>query len=211
MSEDADSVLPSVARPTVTALLLACGALLLWSAAGPRAPARGPAAPPSAWTAGEATSRLIQFDSITDSLARAVERLAWQPSILPTVGPLTSPFAGERLHPLLHVRRPHEGVDVSARMGAPVVAPANGVVRAVGRREGYGLVLEIDHGHDVVTRLAHLSRVVVRVGERVARGQVVANVGNSGLSTGPHLHYELRVRGRHIDPLRAVFEYQLHP
>lgn len=144
------------------------------------------------------------FAEVGDSLEVNSARLASLPSIMPTSGWLTSQFSQGRKHPILHITRPHEGIDVAAPMGAVIVAPAAGVVRFVGQVSGYGLVLEIDHGNGIVTRFAHQSRVVVREGDRVTRGQHVGNVGNSGLSTGPHLHYEIHVNGRVVDPLTYV-------
>lgn len=144
------------------------------------------------------------FAEVTDSLQRNHERLAATPSIMPTAGWLSSNFSRSRRHPILHVARPHEGIDVSAPMGAPIVAPAAGRVIRVAREKGYGNVLEIDHGHGIVTKYAHCSKIVVKTGQRVTRGQVIANVGNSGLSTGPHLHYEIHENGKVIDPLRYV-------
>jgi murein DD-endopeptidase MepM/ murein hydrolase activator NlpD len=123
---------------------------------------------------------------------------------MPTQGWLSSAFSSMRTHPILHMARPHEGIDVSAPMGSPVVAPAAGVVSRVTRETGYGLVLEVEHGNGIETKYAHLSRVNVRPGQRVTRGQQIANVGNSGLSTGPHLHYEIHVNGRVVDPLTYV-------
>jgi murein DD-endopeptidase MepM/ murein hydrolase activator NlpD len=144
------------------------------------------------------------FADVTDSLSRHVERMAATPSIMPTAGWLSSAFSRQRFHPILHIARPHEGIDVSAPMGAPVVAPASGTVQLITHETGYGLVLEINHGNGLVTKYAHLSRVNVRSGMRVTRGQLIANVGNSGLSTGPHLHYEIHVNGRVVDPLTYV-------
>lgn len=144
------------------------------------------------------------FAEVTDTLARNNQRLASTPSIMPTAGWLSSQFSMHRFHPILHISRPHEGIDVSAPMGAPVVAPASGVVITVTQQHGYGLILEINHGNGLVTKYAHLSRVNVKQGQRVTRGQVIANVGNSGLSTGPHLHYEIHVNGRVVDPLKFV-------
>jgi murein DD-endopeptidase MepM/ murein hydrolase activator NlpD len=89
-------------------------------------------------------------------------------------------------------------------MGAPIVAPAGGVVIRVVKETGYGNVLEIDHGYGITTKYAHCSRIVVRMGQKVKRGQVIANVGNTGLSTGPHLHYEIHVNGKVVDPLTYV-------
>jgi murein DD-endopeptidase MepM/ murein hydrolase activator NlpD len=151
-----------------------------------------------------ANTLAASFAEVTDTLERNAERYARIPSIMPTAGWLSSAFSRSRFHPILHTSRPHEGIDVSAPMGAPIVAPAAGTVRRVGRERGYGLVLEIDHGDGIVTKYAHCSRVMVRNGQRVKRGQEVAAVGNSGLSTGPHLHYEIHVDGRVVDPLTYV-------
>ncbi len=144
------------------------------------------------------------FRAAADSLASHTERLAATPSIMPTQGWLSSAFASMREHPILHVARPHEGIDVSAPMGSPIEAPASGRVISAGWETGYGNTLMIDHGYGVVTRYAHTSRILVSVGQRVKRGQRVALVGNSGLATGPHLHYEVHVNGRPVDPLRYV-------
>jgi murein DD-endopeptidase MepM/ murein hydrolase activator NlpD len=151
-----------------------------------------------------ANSLAASFAEVSDTLARNVEKLARIPSIMPTAGWLSSAFSRSRFHPILHYARPHEGIDVSAPMGAPIVAPAAGVVTRVGRETGYGLILEIDHGDGIRTKFAHCSRISVREGQRVKRGQEIANVGNSGLSTGPHLHYEIHVNGKVVDPLTYV-------
>ncbi len=152
-----------------------------------------------------ATELSASFRAVNDTLTKNFERLANTPSIMPTVGWLSSHFSESRFHPVLHLNRPHEGIDVTAPMGAPIVAPASGVVRSVQRNEpGYGNTFEIDHGNGIVTRFAHCSRIAVRDGQRVTRGQVVATVGNTGLSTGPHLHYEVHVKGKPVDPLTFV-------
>jgi len=145
-----------------------------------------------------------RFAAVTDSLELNAKRFASVPSIMPTAGWLTSQFSRARVHPLLHVSRPHEGIDVSAPMGAPIVAPASGTVTKVARENGYGNVLEIDHGNGIVTKYAHCSRIDVRQGQRVTRGQRIAAVGSTGLSTGPHLHYELHINGKVVDPLTYV-------
>lgn len=151
-----------------------------------------------------ANSLAASFAEVSDTLSQHAERLSHIPSIMPTAGWLSSAFSRSRFHPILHIRRPHEGIDVSAPMGAPIVAPAAGTVTMVTVQTGYGNVLEIDHGDGIVTKYAHCSRIVVRVGQRVKRGQVIANVGNTGLSTGPHLHYEIHVQGKVVDPLTYV-------
>jgi len=91
----------------------------------------------------------------------------------------------------------------SERM-APIVAPAGGIVRLITWETGYGNVLEIDHGDGIVTKYAHCSKIVVRLGQKVKRGQIIANVGSTGLSTGPHVHYEIHVNGKVVDPLTYV-------
>ncbi len=139
-----------------------------------------------------------------DSASSQRARYAALPSIMPTKGWLTSAFARERVHPILHLARPHEGIDVTAPMNAPIEAPAAGVVTQVSWVEGYGNMLTVDHGYGLVTRYAHCSRILVVRGQRVKRGQVMANVGSTGLSTGPHLHYEVWVNGRPVDPKKYV-------
>src|SRR5512147_2530099 len=122
-----------------------------------------------------ANSLAASFAEVSDTLARNVDKFARIPSIMPTAGWLSSAFSRSRFHPILHYARPHEGIDVSAPMGAPIVAPAAGTVTRVARENGYGNVLEIDHGYGIVTKYAHCSRIVVREGQRVQRGQVIAN------------------------------------
>lgn len=139
-----------------------------------------------------------------DSLSRQRERLAATPSIMPTRGWLTSAFMRERVHPILHLARPHEGIDVSAQMGAEIEAPAAGIVTDVKWEEGYGNMLTLDHGFGLVTRFAHCSKILVVRGQRVKRGQVIAKVGSTGLATGPHLHYEVWVNHKPVDPLKYV-------
>ena len=144
------------------------------------------------------------FKEAADSLAVHSARLAATPSIMPTQGWLTSAFSSMRAHPILHVARPHEGIDVTAPMGTPIEAPAAGLVRDAGWEAGYGNTIVIDHGFGTVTKFAHASKILVREGQRVSRGQRIALVGNTGLATGPHLHYEVHVNGRAVDPLRYV-------
>lgn len=144
------------------------------------------------------------FTQLSDSIQKTQQRFASTPSIMPTAGWLTSHFSRSRLHPVLLTSRAHEGIDVAAQMGAPIVAPASGVVARVARESGYGLVVEVDHGNGIVTKYAHCSRITVRQGQRVTRGEEIAAVGNTGLSTGPHLHYEIRVNGKVVDPLTFV-------
>jgi hypothetical protein len=127
-------------------------------------------------------------------------RLLTLPTILPVQGRLTSDFSPARRHPVTGRRRPHPGVDLAARAGTPIVATANGRVTVSGRRGGYGLLVELDHGYGFRTRYAHASRVLVRPGQSVQRGDTIARVGSSGLATGPHVHYEVLHNGRPVNP-----------
>jgi len=144
------------------------------------------------------------FDEAADSLESHKDRLAALPSILPTQGWLASAFSSMREHPILHIARPHEGIDVVAPMGAPIEAPAAGTVISAGWETGYGDSVTIDHGYGITTRFAHASKLLVKRGDHVERGQRIALVGNTGLATGPHLHYEVHVYGRPVDPLKYV-------
>lgn len=144
------------------------------------------------------------FRSVSDTLQRNYARFASTPSILPTAGWLSSQFTKSRFHPILHENRPHEGIDVTAPTGTPIVAPAAGRVVRASSDKGYGLTVEIDHGNGILTRFAHCSRIAVRVGQQVTRGQLIAAVGSTGLSTAPHLHYEIHVNGKPVDPLTYV-------
>jgi murein DD-endopeptidase MepM/ murein hydrolase activator NlpD len=144
------------------------------------------------------------FEEAKDSLASHSQQLAATPSIMPTQGWLTSAFSSMREHPILHIARPHEGIDVTAPMGSPIEAPAAGVVTDAGWESGYGNTVTIDHGYGVTTKFAHASKLLVKTGQRVQRGQRIALVGNTGLATGPHLHYEVHVNGRPVDPLKYV-------
>jgi len=145
------------------------------------------------------------FREAADSLTSHNDRLARTPSIMPTQGYLSSRFAKARIHPIFHEARAHEGIDISAPMGTPILAAASGLVMDVGTVAGYGKMVTVDHGYGLVTRYAHLSKALVRAGQRVKRGEEIAQVGNSGIATAPHLHYEVMVRGQQQDPLKFIF------
>ncbi len=144
------------------------------------------------------------FSQAAESLSAHADRTTATPSIMPTQGWLSSEFSRMREHPILHIARPHEGIDVTAPMGASIEAPAAGKIIETGWEAGYGNTVVIDHGFGVHTKFAHISRTLVHVGQRVARGARIALVGNTGLSTGPHLHYEVHVNGRPVDPLHYI-------
>ncbi len=117
---------------------------------------------------------------------------------------ITSRFAYKRWHPILHRYRPHLGVDYGARRGTPIHATGSGRVIYAGWMRGYGKVVKIDHGHGYVSLYAHQSRLKVRRGSYVKRGEVIGYVGSTGRSTGPHLHFGLYRHGRAIDPLKVL-------
>lgn len=130
-----------------------------------------------------------------DRLDAGPERLA-----MPVKGRISSPF-GERFHPVLQYHQMHNGVDVAARHGAPIVAAAGGRVVSAGWSGGYGRRVVIAHGDGLQTTYAHMSGIAAAPGAQVRQGQLIGYVGSSGLSTGPHLHYEVRRDGRLVNPL----------
>lgn len=145
------------------------------------------------------------MDEALNTLRANTERLEATPSISPSSGHLSSLFSKNRRHPVLRITRPHQGIDIAAPVGEPILAPAKGrVIYSGSKPGGYGMTVEIDHGFGYVTRFAHASRLLVREGESVERGQTIAEVGATGLVTGPHLHYEVEVNGRAVDPLNFI-------
>jgi len=121
-----------------------------------------------------------------------------------TALPRLSSRFGYRAHPILGRRALHSGIDIPADHGTPVQASETGIVRFAGVRGGYGKMVEIDHGQGLRTRYAHLSRIAVGGGTPIARGQIVGLIGSTGRSTGNHLHFEVRVHGRAVDPLGYI-------
>ena len=152
-----------------------------------------------------AQRQVSSLSQLIDDLTAQDAVLASTPSIWPAKGWITSGFGG-RNDPYTGARVMHLGVDLAAREGVPVQSPARGVVIYAGDRGAYGLVVAVDHDRGIVTHYAHLSRMMVKVGDVVERGQHIANVGNTGRSTGPHLHYEVRVNGVPVNPRRYVLE-----
>lgn len=143
-------------------------------------------------------SELIEYLEDRRSLFMAT------PSLWPARGFITSDF-GWRKDPITGVTEFHEGVDISSPYGTKVVASAEGVVIESGPDAGYGKVVVIDHGYGIVTRYAHLSATYVQVGKKVKKGEVIGAVGSSGKSTGPHVHYEVRIDGVPVNPLKYLF------
>ena len=159
-----------------------------------------------------------ELDQAVDSLARELELQSdalvllenqlvddrIRKSLLPTSLPLdmawNSSSFGWRLDPITGQAALHEGVDFTADVGTPIRSAAAGVVINVEKHPAYGNLVEIDHGNDLVTRYAHCSKIVVQPGALIKRGQVIAEVGNTGRTTGPHLHFEVRINGAPRNP-----------
>ncbi|HUF65573.1 MAG TPA: M23 family metallopeptidase [Gemmatimonadaceae bacterium] len=132
------------------------------------------------------------------------KRLPPRNMMMPVSGRISSNYARSRMHPVLRIFRPHRGVDIAAPAGTRIVAPAAGRVRFVGRRPGHGLIVELAHTGGVVTRYGHCRSALVKVGDEVAMGEPIATVGSSGLTTGPHLHFEVLTRGTSVDPIKFL-------
>lgn len=116
---------------------------------------------------------------------------------------ITSGF-GMRQHPILGTWRSHAGLDLAASYGSPIVATSDGIVSTAGWQGGYGLLVTLDHGAGLQTRYGHMSRLNVESGQQVHKGNVIGYVGSSGLATGPHLHYEIRLNGMAINPATHI-------
>lgn len=146
------------------------------------------------------------FDTIAGLVGKKNDMLRSIPAIrpLPNMYQISSGF-GRRYHPILKVLRPHTGIDIAASKGTPVYATADGVVSHANPGSGYGNTVVINHGYSYQTLYAHLSRKAVRPGERVTRGQVIGYVGSTGLSSGPHLHYEVIKGGVRVNPVHYFF------
>lgn len=150
------------------------------------------------------TPALRQLASAVERWSLLQDNLVAIPSAQPTAGtPVTSSY-GVRSDPFTGDAAFHAGLDFIGAFGQPILAAAPGRIGFVGQRSGYGKVVEIDHGHDLVTRYAHLSGFAVRPGQQVDRGARIAAMGSTGRSTGTHLHFEVRVHGAPVNPRRFL-------
>ena len=152
-----------------------------------------------------------QMEARTDMLGLLEAQLfeqAVKKKAMPTMMPVTAPYNasgfGHRIDPFSGQQAMHEGIDFITDVGTPVVAVAGGVVQFAGFHPQYGNMVDIDHGNDLVTRYAHLSRVQVKEGDLLQRGRRIADSGNTGRSTGPHLHFEVRFRGAAQNPAKFL-------
>ncbi len=173
----------------------------------------------SAGTSRELSRLLRRADLVAASLSEATDSLRVhrevflsRPSIRPVATEdawISSGYSNSRHHPILLQSRPHTGIDITARAGAPIRASARGTVTFAGRSPGYGKMVEIDHGYGYRTRYAHASRLRVAEGQEVDRGDVIAEVGQTGLTTGPNLHYEVLVGDEPVDPRPFLLDDRL--
>lgn len=161
------------------------------------------------WQSIDRLTRKLYYASLslddTQDLAENKEEFS---TVIPAIWPIdrtklkyVSSLYGMRMHPRYGTWRMHEGVDLSAPKGTPVYATGNAVVLRAGWRPGYGYMIELNHGFGYKTRYGHLSQMYVSAGDSVTRGQVIADVGNTGVSSGSHLHYEVRFRDHTVNPI----------
>ncbi len=147
---------------------------------------------------------IIQQDLIV-YMNESTQKLAAIPSIIPSQGFITSRF-GHRISPFTGTRKLHKGLDIAAVIGTKIIAPADGKVVFAQSDGAYGLSVEVDHGNGIITRYAHMSKINVKRGDSIKRGSLIGLVGNTGRSTGAHLHYEVIVNGAHTDPMAHIIE-----
>ena len=161
----------------------------------------------NSWTQMERTSPTLGGEETVTAYSSPVPMTGISvPSRMPLEGAaLTSGF-GMRTHPVLGGRRQHHGIDLAAPTGTPVYATADGVVGRADWYSSYGLYISINHGGSMETRYAHLSRLAVAAGDNVKKGDLIGYVGSTGRSTGPHLHYEVRVEGIAVNPIPYMVE-----
>ncbi len=152
---------------------------------------------------GLARKEKLLMTYVADSIRRKQTYFDHVPSIMPTFGTFTSGF-GYRRDPFTGRIKMHEGLDIAGPIGTPVYATADGIVVKAEWHHGYGKLVEIDHGYGFHTRYGHLHQIYVHVGQRVKRGQKIGSLGNTGRSTGPHLHYEVRINGTPQNPIKFI-------
>jgi murein DD-endopeptidase MepM/ murein hydrolase activator NlpD len=153
----------------------------------------------------EITSRERSFRELKSLLEEKRSILASTPTIWPVKGLITAGY-GYRQSPFTGAREMHEGLDVAAPFGSPIVATADGIVSFAGPLSDFGNVVFINHGHGFTTFYAHTSKIKVKEGQSVKRGDVIATIGTTGRTTGPHVHYEVQVNGLAINPLKYIVD-----
>jgi murein DD-endopeptidase MepM/ murein hydrolase activator NlpD len=142
-----------------------------------------------------------RWQSMDGSTSTATKSSVSIPSLMPVEGVRLSSDFGMRTHPVLGGRRGHKGVDLAGPTGTPIHAAADGVVSRADWFSSYGLYVSLEHGGSLQTRYGHMSRLNVAAGQRVRKGEVIGYIGSTGRSTGPHLHYEVRIAGAAVNPV----------
>ncbi len=152
-------------------------------------------------------AQVQSFDQLRDAISREKEKMTHIPTIMPVDKRLFTIACGfgYRRDPISGHSKFHEGIDITAAKGTPVLATADGKVATAERKAGYGNYIEIDHGYNYSSRYAHLSELTVKQGDMVKRGQIIGRVGSSGISTGSHLHYEVRYKDESQNPINYLY------
>lgn len=145
------------------------------------------------------------FKSMLEKLQAKRNLLSSTPSIKPTNGWVTSRF-GYRVSPFTTRKEFHKGLDIASRKGTPIIAPADGMITFADSKGLMGNLLTIDHGYGIVTRYGHIDQFLKKAGDKVKRAEPIALIGNTGRSTGPHLHYEVRLNGVNVNPENYIIE-----
>ena len=145
------------------------------------------------------------YEDLYSTFYHKQDSIAYLPALRPLLKGVVSSKFGMRIHPVLKVRRHHDGLDFSAKKGTPVYATADGTIKHAARNGGYGNMVIIAHKYGFETRYGHLNKYVVRTGQNVKRGDKIGEVGNTGLTTASHLHYEVKHKGKVVDPSAYFF------
>jgi murein DD-endopeptidase MepM/ murein hydrolase activator NlpD len=157
------------------------------------------------WLTDEAVNQERHLRELAWVVADKKARWAATPSIWPVRGWVSSGF-GPRVSPFTGRDAIHSGIDIAAPMSTPVIAPAAGTVAEAGHEKSLGNMIVVSHGYGYQTMYAHLKKIKVKVGQTLKRGDVLGQVGSTGLSTGPHLHYEVEANGRAVDPRKYIID-----
>jgi murein DD-endopeptidase MepM/ murein hydrolase activator NlpD len=151
-----------------------------------------------------AASQQERFESLYEHMEAQRSMLSCTPTIRPVEDGYISSVFGYRTSPFTELREFHKGLDIATKTGTPIIATADGVVSFSGKNGSMGNTLAIDHGYGFTTRYGHCSELLKKKGDSVKRGDVVALVGNTGTSTGPHVHYEVKLNGVQVNPSRYI-------
>ena len=154
----------------------------------------------------EYKASMKSYSEVINHISKQRELFRYTPSIWPCKGMISSPY-GIRFHPIFNTRFFHRAIDIANKKNTPIVATADGIVVFSGWMRGYGNVIAIEHGQKYRTVYAHLAKSLVKKGEFVIKGQEIAKMGNTGRSTGPHVHYEIHLNKRPINPMKYLSSY----